>query len=251
VSGLNPEFQLAELEMPRKQMVHIDQVRRNTLPKPKKLDKLRMHADRKGVLELDEHELALAFDGASRTFKLEHGPTTVVVGAVGFDSDWYKLLWLIDGRTIEIVKPFDSEGSTIYADGIAIGGIEVLAFRKALIFFKEPCEWSISIGDDEILRVLKFRKPKNTVRLDYSNNRSIETWIGILKPPPLDDYFFRLFSKLRFEKKAPTNARWFLPRNDSDASIAQTFEERIATMIFAILFREPRANLDHSGSEIY
>jgi len=251
-SFCNPEFKLAELEplnLKQYQVRLILDARKKAIPKPRKLEKLRDHAECEDVLDIDENELAMAFESHSGLFKLEHGPTTVTLGRVWNElGGAYRLLWLLDGRTIEIIHPHFNEKALLYADGTEIGSYEVVDRRRFWFFFKAACVWVIRFGDDEIIRLDQQRRFQTRIRIQLSGRQPVETWIGFAKGAPMDDYIFRLLHKVRLRKSVPENTRWFLPRYESGLPIASTFEERIAMTVFAMLRRRPQDGDNTTGS---
>lgn len=221
-------------------MARIDRVRKETLPKPKKLKKYREQAEGDGVVEIDENELAIEPEGQSGFFLLEHGPTTHEVGAVGYNSfrpEEYRLLWLIDGRTVETVQIKRTESYIIYADGMEIGSIDESETERFLFLFRLASAWVVRIGGSEIFRMRNTKRPSYRIHLDLPNTDSIETWIGKTKAPSMDDIVFRILHWARLRKAAPANTMWFLPRDKQNEPLADTLEERIALMAFALLLR--------------
>lgn len=251
-SSRSPEFKLAELahlNLNQYQVRLIRDARKKVLPKPKKLEKLRDRAEREDLHNLDENELAMAFESHSGLFNLEHGPTAVTLGRVWNElGGAYRLLWLIDGRTIEVIHPHFNENALLYADGFEIGSYEVVDRRRFWFFFKAACIWVIRFGDDEIIRLDQQRRFQTRVRIRLSGRQPVETWIGFAKGAPMDDYIIRLLHKMRLRKSVPANTRWFLPRDDSGHPIASTFEERIALTVFAMLKRRPHDVDNTAGS---
>ncbi len=251
-STRNPEFKLAELaqlNLNQYQVKLIRDARKKAIPKLKNLEKLRDRAERDDLLDIDENELAMAFESHSGLFNLEHGPTAKVCGRVWNEvGGAYRLLWLIDGRTIEVIHPHFNENALLYADGIEIGSYEVVEKRRFLFVFKAAYAWTISIGYEERIRLDQQKRFQTRIRIRLSGRQPVETWIGFAKGAPMDDYINRLLHKMRLRKSVPANTRWFLPRDDSGHPIASTLDERIALTVFAMLKRRPHDVDNTAGS---
>lgn len=240
MSGLEPEFKLAELDLPKKVLARIERVRKRTIPKPTKLIKLREQAQIEGIVEVDEHELAMKYQGQGGLYTLEHSQTKAVLGMVGFDplrQKEYRVLWLVDGRTIETVQAGRTESYIIYGDGMEIGSFDVQRHKKFFLAFNLPCEWLIRIGDTDAIRMRLDQKSGIRILLDFPNNPSGQPWIGKTKQPSAWDQFFKLLQRIRSRTSSRPNIEWFLPRNALDQPLCDTLEERVALMAFALLMR--------------
>ena len=248
MSGLNPEFKLAELDFPEKKMARIDRVRKETLPKPKRLEKYRERAERNGIVEIDENELAIGPEEGSGVFRLEHGPTTHKIGSVGhnlfFRQREYRLLWLIDGRTIEIIRFKPTESYIIYADGIEIGSIDESKSERFFFFFRLPSAWTMRIGETEVCRMDVIKHSSVQIRFNSSDNESTDAWIGTAKRQSMDAEVLRLLHWARLRKAAPANTMWLLPRDKQHEPLADTLKERIGLMALALLLRNAYHSTD-------
>jgi len=240
VSELIPDFNLAVLDLPEKVHARIERVRKDTIPKPKKLQQLYKLAQSNGVIAIEEQGLAIEYQGLAGLYTLEHSETKTVLGMVGFNSlrqKEYRVLWLLDGRTIETVQVGSTDSFIIYADGMEVGSFDILEQKKFFFFFNLACEWSIRIGDIEAIRMRLSHKSGVRIHLDFQNNQSVRTWIGETKQASAWDQLLRLLQRARFRKSSRPNTMWFLPRDEYDQPLCDTLEERLALMAFALLMR--------------
>ncbi len=240
MSGLDPEFQLVELDLPEKVLARIERIRNRTMPKPVELAKLREQAELKGVIQVNEHELVMKCQAQAGLYTLEHSQTKAVLGMVGFNSmrqREYRLLWLIDGRTIETVQVGRTESYMIYADGFEIGSFDILRSKKFFFLFTLPCEWSIRIGDIDAIRMRLDQKSGVRIHLDFPNNESVPTWVGQARQASSWDQLLQLFQRTQTRKSSSPNTMWFLPRDEHGQKLGNALEERVALMAFALLLR--------------
>ncbi len=245
MSGLKPEFKLAELDLPKKVLARIERVRETTLPQANELHELRERAEQEDVFDFADDDLTINLDGKEKDeltpYRLEHELTATTLGAIGFNilrQKEYRLLWLIDGRTIETVRFGKTESYIIYADGLEIGNIDIKKTRKAFFIFNLPIEWVIRIGDADIIGMHLISMPAVTqIHLEFLNKRPPLTWIGTLKQPSIRD---ELSHALRSGSSGPetrSDVVWFLPRDDQGQPFADTLDEQIALMSFSLLLR--------------
>ncbi len=240
MSGLNPEFQLAELDLPKKILTRIERLREKMIPEPEELQDYRNRAEQEGIVEIDEDELAIDMSEQTEVYRLEHAPTGTMLGAMGlhpFRPKEYRLLWLIDGRTIETVQVGRTESYIIYANGFEIGSFDILRSKKFFFLFTFPCEWSIRIGDIDAIRMRLDQKSGIRIHLDFPNNESVPTWVGQTRQASSWNQLLRLFQRTQILKSSSPNTMWFLPRGEHGQKLGDTLEECVALMTFALLLR--------------
>ncbi len=239
MSGLNPEFKLAELELPEKALARIERVREKMIPESEELQSHRDRAEQGGIVEIDEDELTINFLDRTEMYHLEHTLTGTMVGAMGshpFRPKEYRLLWLIDGRTIETVRFGRTESYIIYADGMEVGSIDIKNTQKSVFLFRIPIEWVIKIGDTDIIQMCLVRIPKLQIHLEFLNKHpsqasSQELFLPLYQPPIIPP-------------KTSPDTMWFLPRNENDQPLTDTLEDRLALMAFALLMRDAFCGVD-------
>lgn len=250
MSAPYPEFALAELDLEPAVLKRIEKVRKAALPKPKKLDKLREQIESltnkltdseaiEGLLALDVQELAFGTGGQPQLYPIEHGPTAQPVGAAGLNpyrANEYRLLWLHDGRTYEVVQTLKNASYTIYADGIDVGGVQAMEQRKMLWFFTITSGWKISVGGADVCTVRANKRKRMQVAIDFVDGRSLITWIGQSKSAS-GHQMLKLLHSVGLREERPGNSNWFLPRDENDEPIADTLEDRLALMGMSLLMR--------------
>ncbi len=250
MSAAYPDFALGEPDLEPKVLKRIEKIRKATLPKPKKLDKMREQIDSltnklsddkliEGLLTMDVEDLAFGTGGKAHLFPIEHGPTAQPVGAVGLNPNRpneYRLLWLHDGRTYEVVQTQKNAAYTIYADGIDVGSVQAVEQRMMLWVFPITSGWRISIGGEEVCMVRAAKRKWTRVSVDFVDGRSLITWIGQSKSAS-GQQMLKLLHSAGLREERPGNSNWFLPRDRNDQPMADTLELRLALMGMSLLMR--------------
>tara|TARA_R110002072_G_scaffold42064_16_gene118321 strand:- start:15617 stop:16393 length:777 start_codon:yes stop_codon:yes gene_type:complete len=246
----DPEFALAELDLEPSRLKRIARIRKATLPKPKKLEKIREQIEGRlnkltdpiaveGLLNLDVQELAFGTSSSAQLYPVEHGPTAQQVGAAGlhpYRPNEYRLLWLHDGRTFEVVQTQKNAAYTIYADGIDVGSVQAVDQRMMLWVFPITSGWRISIGGEEVCTVRAAKRKRMRVSVEFVDGRSLITWIGPAKSAS-GQQMLKLLHSAGLREERPGNSNWFLPRDEHDKPIADTLEDRLALLGMSLLMR--------------
>lgn len=216
---------------------HFKATRNEILPSKSKLMKLRECADSAGIQRIEDDGLTIELEGDNGSFWLEYGSTGVRVGRVGINRRInYRLIWLIDGRTMEIVNDRISENAAVFLDGVCIGVIMAQAQIKYLKLLPVRVSWSISIDDTTIFRVRYNEKTMREMTLIRHRAPDVHAWVGQPRQANLAKFLWTN-SHRAIKTRPPPNDRWFLPRS-SGQLLHRNNSERLALLAFALQFRQ-------------
>lgn len=220
----------------------VGRVRRD-LPSPKKLRRWRDDAERRGIDQIDLWDLAIEREGLSDRFNLEIGDTSTPVGQVlrgNVRGSSYRLLWLIDGTTYELIEDPNCT-FRFFADGSLIGHSEVVGRRKFLWFFRLETRWSVHIGEEPVFEY-EAAGPGHHMRITLPDELPCSVWVG----KPLErsiphPWRFPLWKAAGWSHRLP-NDLWFLPRMGRDFRIDIPAPTRLGLLAFAMANRRARSD---------
>lgn len=216
---------------------HIKSTRTDILPSDAVLRKLRDRADSAGISGIDLDELTIELEGESDSFWLEHGSTGIRVGCVGINTRInYRFLWLIDGRTMEIVNDRKTDNAVIFSDGNSVGLFMAQEQESFLKVLRVCVSWRIIIDDTLIFRARFSNREMRAMELIRHQASDAHVWVSKPGQAKITDYL-QYISHRVFKTKSPLNDRWFLPRFEGQP-LHRNDSERLALLAFALQFRQ-------------
>ncbi|MCA9274502.1 MAG: hypothetical protein KDA29_00595 [Phycisphaerales bacterium] len=222
---------------------HIKATRKWVLPTEAKLMKLRHKAESAGIHQIEYEKLTIELEGLHDSFWLEHGSTGVRVGRVGIDSRTnYRVLWLIDGRTVEVVYDRKTDNAVLFFNGEFTGLLMAQKHEKFLKVLSVCVSWKILINDTEIFRIHFNDKTMREMSLIHHRAPDVIARVGQPSQAGLADYL-RSISHRLINSTPPTNDRWFLPRSEGELP-CRNDSEVLALMAFALVFRQAYWSVD-------
>lgn len=148
----------------------------------------------------------------------------------------YRLLWLVDQRTFELVGD-EPETWMLFADGLEIGEIVPIGHQK-LLMFRVASEWAVRIGDREILR---FKQTQTRslgtgmdVLVEFADGTRFQAWTGMPKRQSICKYD-EPRRALSIPKKQPLT---FLPIPSEDITFTPIPELSLALLGLALATRQ-------------
>lgn len=231
-------FELASEEDYPRVAERIRRVRADVLPSAHKLELMQKRAQRGEISTICEDQLVIESQGENDRYWLEFEQTGVRVGCVGLDKNAdYRLLWLIDGRTLELFMNRREDTGAFYADGKHIGAVRATDYERFLLLFHLPIAWEFSIESVPMINAKITPGNRKTMLVHVQNREACEIPIGELEPPSLNEDMSKLGALLTRKKKATKNQRWLLPRAHG-FPLCSSPDEMLALTAFSLQFRQ-------------